>query len=170
MNKVNCFVGILFALVFCSSCSAKSPEITGNPDPPNITSEERSLHQILQIDEDTSYDSIYAHTEETVYKADSELITCIITNQNAGKGFYYYEIPCIEQKVNDEWVRLFNNAERLEVAQWLFCGIENNTTEFNSCSVNIRLSDVKPKTKAGEYRFVVFTADKPLYAEFKIIE
>lgn len=54
MNKVNCFVGILLALVFCSSCSAKSPEITGNPDPPNITSEERSLHQILQIDEDTS--------------------------------------------------------------------------------------------------------------------
>ena len=79
MNKVNCFVGILLALVFCSSCSAKSPEITGNPDPPNITSEERSLHQILQIDEDTSYDSIYAHTEEAVYKTDSELITCIIT-------------------------------------------------------------------------------------------
>lgn len=60
MNKVNCFVGILLALVFCSSCSAKSPEITGNPDPPNITSEERSLHQILRIDEDTSYAEQFA--------------------------------------------------------------------------------------------------------------
>lgn len=144
--------------------------IIGNPDPPKITSENRSLHKLLLMEEDTSYDAIFVKVKEEAYSIDSEVISCIITNANIGKGFYYYEIPYIEQKKGDQWVRLFNNSERIGVAQWLFCGTVDNTTIPNSCQVNIELSNVEPTITAGRYRFVIFTPENTLYAEFDIVE
>lgn len=144
--------------------------IIGNPDPPKITLENRSLHKLLLMEEDTSYDAIFVKVKEEASSIGSEVISCIITNANIGKGFYYYEIPYIEQKIGDQWVRLFNNSERIGVAQWLFCGTVDNTTIPNSCQVNIELSNVEPTIIAGKYRFVIFTPENTLYAEFDIVE
>lgn len=144
--------------------------IIGNPDPPEITSENRSLHKLLLMEEDSSYDAVFVEAKEKLYSIDSEVISCILTNANIGKGFYYYEIPYIELKKDDQWVRLFNNSERIDVAQWLFCGTDDNTTIPNSCQVNIELSNVEPAITAGRYRFVIFTPENTLYAEFDIVE
>ena len=104
--------------------------------------------------------------EKDSYPLDFEEIACIVQNNNVGKAFYLYEIPFIEQKIDGDWVRLYYNSDRLDIAQWVLCAEEGNTTEPNSTRYIVRLDDISPKVTPGEYRLVVFTAKKTLYAPF----
>lgn len=168
----------ILSILICSSimlcgCSDKGKSetnITGNNDPAPISDGERNVHNFLNIEEETNYDNIIVETTESTYKTSDDTVTCMITNKNPGKGFYYYEVPFIEKNINGEWVRLLNTTNRLDVAVWLFCGIEGNKNESNSCNIKTSFSDYEPKIDEGNYRLVVFTAEKPLYAEFNVVE
>ncbi len=167
-----------FSLILClalSLCGCRGKELSeisikGNPDPAPISDGERTIHKMLNIEEEADYDNIFAESLESTYNTTDDFITCKVTDCNPGKGFYYYEIPYLEKNINGEWVRLFNNSNQLDVATWFFCGIEGNTSNPNSCNIKAKLSDFDPKIDEGKYRFVVFTADKTLYANFSVIQ
>lgn len=142
--------------------------IKANADPPAITDEDRSLNEVLQIDEDSSYDGLYAESHSPVYKLDDEFISCKIINKHFGKGFYFYEIPFIEKKVDGNWIRLFNNSDRIDNAEWFFCGVQDKKDISYTADVRIKLDDVEPEVDQGDYRFVIFTAENVLYADFKL--
>lgn len=171
MKKVKWIV-FMSMILFCCGCSSDHQDeemIVGNDDPAPITEKERSMHVILGMSEDTDYTNIHADSKEAEYTLDTEYVTCVLTNENVGKGFYYYSVPFIEAEKDGEWVRLLNDSEDVQYAQWAFCGREGNTTEPNSCAVKTALSDITPEMTAGKYRFVVFTAENTLYAEFQLV-
>lgn len=154
----------------CSDKETSEQNITGNNDPATITDGERTVHSFLNIEEETNYDNLVVKTSESTYKVSDDIVTGVITNNDPGKGFYYYEIPFIEKNINGEWVRFLNKSNRLDVAVWLFCGIEGNNDKPNSCNITTKFSDYEPKIDEGSYRLVVFTAEKVLYAEFNVIK
>ena len=166
---------LVFLLIFAHSillfgCSPGTSSIPGNPDPEPIKTGEQNIHEALNIELDSSYDNIIAKTEKETYSLNVDQITCIVQNNNVGKGFYLYEIPFLEQKTDGKWVRLYYNSDRLEVARWQFCGIEGNTTEPTATQYVVYLKDIKTEFVSGEYRLVVFTAQKKVYATFTLTE
>lgn len=170
MKKAIAFLMLIFSIIFLFGCSPDTSKIAGNPDPESIKAEEQRIDGFLNVEVDSSYDNIIAKTEKDTYPLDVDMITCTVQNSNVGKGFYLYEIPFIEHKVDGEWVRLYYNSERLDVAQWQLCAIEGNTTEPNSSQYVVNLNDISPKVIPGEYRLVVFTAHKTIYAPFTLIK
>lgn len=171
-NMKKCFVFLMIFVhsIFLFGCSSGTSDISGNPDPEPIKAEEQNIHEFLNIELDLSYDSIIAKTEKDTYPLNVDQITCTVQNNNVGKGFYLYEIPFVEQRIDGKWVRLYYNSDRLEVAQWQFCGIEGNTTEPNSSQYVVKLKDINATLIPGEYRLVVFTAQKKVYATFTLTE
>lgn len=174
MKYVKRTISLVFciALILCGCEEKETSEIniTGNPDPAPISDGERTIHKMLNIEEESDYDNLFAEALESTYNTSDDSITCKVTDRIPGKGFYYYEIPFIEKNINGEWIRFLNKSNQLDVASWFFCGIEGNTSKPNSCNVKANLSDFKPKIDEGEYRFVIFTADKMIYANFNVEE
>lgn len=168
MKKLSCIIILLFAICFLFGCNSKSASIEGNSDPEPFNLEEQQIQNFLDVELESSYDNIVAKMEKDSYSLNSEEISCLVQDNNVGKAFYLYEIPFIEQKIDDNWVRLYYNPKQLDVAQWTLCAVEGNTTEPNSTRYIVRLEDITPKVTPGEYRLVVFTAQKTLYAPFTL--
>lgn len=173
MNKITftrviCFISLLPLSLFLTSCDKKNESShDGNADPNPISNEEKNIHTMLGIDEEPSYDMISITSSQKIYDISTDIISCVVTDENIGKGFYYYEIPFIEfYSDNNKWERLYYNSDRLEHAQWLFCGM--NSSSQSTCTLSIEMKRVDFDFVPGNYRFVVFTADNTLYAEFEL--
>ena len=170
MKKRILFILFFVSVICLSSCNSNTSLIEGNSDPEPIKSEDQEIQNFLDVEVDSSYDNIIVKMEKDSYSVDSEQIICTVQDNNVGKAFYFYEIPFIEKKIDDNWVRLYYNSNRLDIAQWMLCAEEGNTTEPNSSRYTVRLADIKPKVTPGEYRLVVFTAKKTLYAPFTLVK
>lgn len=168
MKKLGVITILLFVFLLLLGCNSNTSQIEGNSDPEPISLEEQEIQDFLDIEVDSSYDNIVVKMEKDSYPIDSEEISCLVQDNNVGKAFYLYEIPFIEQKIDGNWVRLFYNPNNLNTTQWILCAVEGNTTEPNSTRYIVRLEDISPKVTPGEYRLVVFTAKKTLYAPFTL--
>lgn len=168
MKKLGIITILLFVFLLLFGCNSNTLQIEGNSDPEPISLEEQEIQDLLDIEVDSSYDNIVVKMEKDSYPIDSEEVSCLVQDNNVGKAFYLYEIPFIEQKIDGNWVRLFYNPNNLTTAQWTLCAVEGNTTEPNSTRYIVRLEDISPKVTPGEYRLVVFTAKKTLYAPFTL--
>ena len=170
MKKRILFILFFVSVICLSGCNSNTSLIKGNSDPEPIKSEDQEIQNFLDVEVDSSYDNIIVKMEKDSYSVDSEQIICTVQDNNVGKAFYFYEIPFIEKRIDDNWVRLYYNSNRLDIAQWMLCAEEGNTTEPNSSRYTVRLADIKPKVTPGEYRLVVFTAKKTLYAPFTLVK
>lgn len=170
MKKGIVFILFFLSIICLSGCNSTTSPIEGNSDPEPINSDEQQIQDFLDVEVDSSYDNIIAKMERDSYPLDSKQIVCTIQNNNVGKAFYLYEIPFIEQKINGDWIRLYYNSDRLDIAQWVLCAEEGNTTEPNATKYIVNLADISPKVTPGEYRLVVFTAKKTIYAPFKLVK
>lgn len=166
MKRLSFIIILLFVFLLLFGCNSNALPIEGNSNPEPISLEQQQIQAFLDVEVNSSYDNIVAKMEKDSYPLDSEEISCLVQDNNVGKAFYLFEIPFIEQKIDGSWVRLYYDSERLDVAQWTLCAVEGNTTEPNSTRYIVRLEDIIPKVTPGEYRLVVFTAQKTLYAPF----
>lgn len=168
--KLNFFYKRFFIILMsifaisCTSCDSKQNQIICNKDPELLSVEDRNIHQLLGISEDESYENIVIHSLKETYSTDDEKLTCVVTNENIGKGFYYYNIPFIEKNIDDNWVRLNNTTSNPE---WYFCGADDKSVT-NECHISTLFENIEPSLTNGEYRFVIFTAEKVLYTNFII--
>jgi hypothetical protein len=172
VKKIAVLLLVVFMATIGSACAKQSDKITlinGNPDPPPISEEIGNLHEAIGIEADTSYDNIVATTENAHYALGTEEIICVVRNNNVGKGFYVYDVPFLEMSCDGEWVRLSYQPPQIEVAQWSFCGIENNATEPTSRNLTFSPQYVENALAYGNYRLVVFTAQKTLYVPFVLV-
>lgn len=170
MKKWFTFILIFMGITCLSACTSGISRVEGNSDPEPISEGQLSGSFFTDIEMETSYDNIIAYTEEASYPVDTEQIFCMVQNNNIAKAFYLYEIPLVEKKVGGNWVRLYYDSDRLNVAQWCVCAEEGKIDEPFSTGYTVVLDDIIPKVTPGEYRLVVFTAKKTLYAPFTLTE
>ena len=126
---------------------------------------------VADIEPEQDYSCITAYTDQEEYPLDFDKITVTIRNENAGKGFYFFNIPVVEYNDNGKWVRLNYSPKSYDIPeQWAFCGIEN-APEKQFSTVMLILSDgLDGSWKAGEYRAVVFAGTETVYALFCILD
>ncbi|MDD3251346.1 MAG: hypothetical protein PHV18_02165 [Lachnospiraceae bacterium] len=172
MKKQKCIIVflILSVLVLISGCiktESKEHEVNVNPEPIDIT---ESVP--LDFEMETDYSNIMVKTELSVYPKGTEKIVYTITNNNAGKGFYYFSIPYIEYYDKDEWVRLayYPPDYYQEIGRWDICGIEGNKEIPYSCNGVFYPQSILNGIEDGTCRLVIFAGNNEIYAEFKFEE
>ena len=171
MRKKSKFVSLLLialvSVLSVSSCGSKSVE--GNEDPPPVDFD-LNVSGGLEIDVEENYDNFSISMEKKVYASKDECLKCYLTNNNPGKGFYFYNVPLVEKKIDGEWVRLFYGYEedRGYEGQYAFCGNENEPDRQFTAVLKVYPELVSPKMNKGEYRLVVFTGKNQQYVEFQI--
>lgn len=138
-----------------------------NPDTINIDFSKPFLG--LDIDPDLSHDNIVAITDKESYPLNIDKISCVIKNNNVGKGFYSYEVPFIEQYKDGTWKRLSYQPPNLQTSRWLFFGEEGNKTKSNEGNLYFFPKYVQNELTSGKYRLVIFVGNNIIYAPFKFI-
>lgn len=99
MKKRILFILFFVSVICLSGCNSNTSLIEGNSDPEPIKSEDQEIQNFLDVEVDSSYDSIIVKMEKDSYSVDSEQIICTVQDNNVGKAFYFYEIPFIEKKL-----------------------------------------------------------------------
>lgn len=157
-----CILALFFVLNSCGTAPVR-----GNIDPPAIDIDIYA-DPGLDIEPETSYDNLVAYTEKSVYSQDENHIVCYVKNNNKGKGFYFYNTPYVEKKINDEWVRLYYDSSTKIFSRYGFCGKENDKESNFTASLHLYTEFVTPKMDEGTYRIVIFTPKNVLYAKFSM--
>ena len=122
----------------------------------------------LDIEVETDYDNMSVYTEKSVYSLQDEYIKCKITNNNVGKGFYFYNTPSIQKKVGDVWETLSYDTTGILYSRYGFCGVEDDNERSYTTTIRLYINRVTPKMEKGDYRIVIFTPMKTFYAEFSM--
>lgn len=126
-------------------------------------------NHLLDVDVETDYDHIKIELDNDIYPLDFDKIICKLTNENVGKGFYYYYIPFLEKQEDDEWIRLSYTPPEIRYdATWHFCAIEGNTTEPNSTLKYLHSEYINDDLEPGKYRIVIFVGPNEYTAEFEL--
>ena len=162
-------LSVLAAATLLSSCNAGGFPAQTNPS----TEQFRNGYggYVVDIEPEQDYSKITAVTDNDVYPLDFDKITVTVKNENAGKGFYFFDIPVIEYNDNGKWVRLNYSPKSYEIPeQWAFCGIENAPDKQFSTVMSIFRDRLEGNWKTGEYRAVVFAGTETIYAPFGIID
>lgn len=157
----------IFVLIMLSGCNNLESQVkTPNKDPEPI---DIATPVPLEFEMESDYGNIISKTELPIYSKDTEKIIYTITNNNVGKGFYYFSIPCIEYYDNNKWIRLtyYPPDYTQEAERWNICGIEGNNEIQYSCNGAFFPQSVSEGIGDGLYRLVIFVGDKKVYAEFK---
>ena len=151
--------------------SSRNIPTAPNSDPELLSDEGYLRYNSIGVQNEEKYDNITVRTEKNTYNISETEIKCILTNENVGKGFYYYYFPMIEYKEDNEWIRLAYYPPESEYdEQWYFCAIEGNTTEPNSTITTLFTEYVGQEIIPGEYRLVLFIGPNKYYAEFAVVE
>ena len=162
-------LSVLAAATLLSSCNAGG--FPAQTDPSTEQFRNGYGGYVVDIEPEQDYRSITAFTDKDVYPLDFDKITVTVKNENAGKGFYFFDIPVIEYNDNGKWVRLNYSPKSYEIPeQWAFCGIENAPDRQFSTVMSIFSDRLEGKWKTGEYRAVVFAGTETIYAPFGISE
>ena len=121
----------------------------------------------LDIEVETDYDNMSVYTEKSVYSLEDEYIKCKVKNNNAGKGFYFYNTPTVQKKVGDNWETLSYDTTGILYSRYGFCGVEDDESCYIA-TIRLYINRVSPEMNNGDYRIVVFTPVRTFYAEFSI--
>lgn len=160
----------VLSVLFMSSCSAAQgfPAQT-DPDTGRFGNSNGSYEDDIRQEQD--YSNINAVTDKEEYPSDFDKIKVTITNEEPGKGFYFFSIPVIEYNDNGEWTRLNYSPESYEIPeQWALCEIENAPEKQFSTVMTIFRDELVGEWKTGEYLAVVFAGSETVYAPFSIVD
>ncbi len=127
-------------------------------------------HLFLEnVENETDYSNIIIYSDCQAYPNDATEIALVLTDNNIGKGFYFYPIPFIEKKQNGEWIRIaYRDPSANYESTWHYCAIENNTAQSNSTIVTLLAEYLEGGFSTGEYKVTVYVGDKKVSTTFKI--
>jgi len=164
MNIKKCIFLLLFAVlcfVMFQACDAEQKDVIGtaqngeqyipNVDPKPLEKNDDTFSNMLGIYNETEYSEIVVKSVKDVYSLSSDSVfSCTISNNNAGYGFYIYEALYIDKLIDGEWVRQCNKyaVDAAYHLQWVYIGIEGNTTGINSTIDGIAVDDIFPSVTA----------------------
>ncbi len=121
--------------------------------------------------DEKNYDKMVIRLDKDVYSLSKDtVITGRMENQNPDHGFYCIPNGYIDKKVDGEWVRLAGTQEDAYESQWAYCLRKDAETGYHYAEITKKIADIEPKATPGEYRMVMITALKPVYAEFTLTE
>lgn len=161
MKKV--FVLAIILILTLTSCGSKKNTIIEMP----AFDDSNNIHEMLDITPETDYGNIVAYSNEATYGIEQKNLMVTVKNNNVGKGFYLYSVPYLQVKKNNDWENIDYSEEKF-VCQWLYIGEEGNTDLPNYTILTVPTEILENKPETGNYRFVIFTKDTILYAEFTI--
>lgn len=159
-----------------SNKAATSPttkkEYHPNKDIEPLNQEQLSISDVDGILSEKDYNNISVSMEQNVYSKDTSEIRCIISDKNLGTGFYFYDIPLVEYKQNESWIRLPyytpDLEQGLDISHWAYCCEETNSKRENSSYISFYPEYLKVDFVDGMYRLKIFAGDKSFYAEFEV--
>ena len=160
---------VLAAATLLSSCNAGG--FPAQTDPSTEQFRNGYGGYVVDVEPEQDYSSITAFTDKDVYLLDFDKITVTVKNENAGKGFYFFDIPVIEYNDNGNWVRLNYSPKSYEIPeQWALCAIPDDPERQFSTVMTIFKDRLEGNWKTGEYRAVIFAGKETIYAPFRIID
>jgi hypothetical protein len=179
MNAILLPIVLLLAAIMLMSCNgpvSSAPSIQNNQNNATHVKNTNPSYQqdnnavpMRGVINETDYSNIKAYTEQDKYALDVKSIRCIITNENVGKGFYFFPAPFIEKLLENKWVRLdYQPAELSNLVSWAYCAVEGNTTKPNSTMLTFVPQYLTDGITRGSYRLVIFVGDKTIYAPFVV--
>ena len=183
MKRIFLLLFTVLCIIVLQACNAepKDAVVTAqngeqyvpNADPKPLEKIDETFSNMLGIYNETEYSEIVVKSVKDVYSLSSDsAFSCTISNNNAGYGFYMYEVLYIDKLIDGEWIRQCNKyaVDAAYHLQWVYIGIEGNTEGINSTTDGIAVNDIFPGVTPGRYRLVVFTPKNTHYAEFEVQE
>ena len=163
--RISALLLIITLALILASCQSNDEYVELTP--PEVDFDMYSSYG-LDIEVETDYDNMSVYTEKSVYSLQDEYIKCKITNNNVGKGFYFYNTPSIQKKVGDAWETLSYDTTGILYSRYGFCGVEDDNERSYTTTIRLYINRVTPKMEKGDYRIVVFTPMRIFYAEFSM--
>ncbi len=176
MKKIGICLVLAFLCLSLFSCSGEKDELSYTPysDPPLKEIGTREYDSSGICKDEKKYDKMVILLDKDVYSiSKDEGIFGRLENQNPGHGFYFSTVNYVDKKINGEWVRQAGKPDDFaEESHWMYCiqSTGGSEPDYYNIEVGIEMEAIQPEATPGEYRLVVFTPLRTVYAEFTLTE